>query len=155
MDVISERLTKLRDEKGATQEEVAEACDMSRVTLARYENGTRKPIPKNLSRLAEYYGKTADYLLGREENPLMKSYEETFSRPLMLDGQPPKGWLEDRPETQMVAAEVMAKALSCGATKEEVVDFNNLFFQLLPEERRIFISSMKALNLQRDKEEKT
>ena len=66
MDVISERLTKLRDEKGATQEEVAEACGMSRVTLARYENGTRKPIPKNLSRLAEYYGKTADYLLGRD-----------------------------------------------------------------------------------------
>ena len=65
MDVISERLTKLRDEKGATQEEVAEACGLSRVTLARYENGTRKPIPENLSRLAEYYGKTVDYLLGR------------------------------------------------------------------------------------------
>ena len=151
MNVIAERLTELRNEKGATQEEVAEACGLPRVTLARYENGTRKPISKNLSRLAEYYGKTVDYLLGRDD-----FYTRPQSTPpLVMDGQPPKGWLEDRPETQKIVAKVMANALNCGATKEEVVDFNNLFFRLLPEERRTFINSMKALNLQRDKEEGT
>lgn len=64
---IADRLTELRERQGKTQEAVAEACNISRVTLARYENGTREPVAKNVSKIAQYYGVTVDYLLGRED----------------------------------------------------------------------------------------
>lgn len=66
MSIVSDRLIELRERQGKTQEAVAEACNISRVTLARYENGTREPVAKNVSKLAQYYGVTVDYLLGRE-----------------------------------------------------------------------------------------
>ena len=67
MSIVSDRLIELRERQGKTQEAVAEACNISRVTLARYENGTREPIAKNVSKLAQYYGVTVDYLIGRED----------------------------------------------------------------------------------------
>lgn len=68
MSIVSDRLIELRERQGKTQEAVAEACNISRVTLARYENGTREPVAKNVSKLAQYYGVTVDYLLGRESH---------------------------------------------------------------------------------------
>lgn len=64
---IAKRLRSLRERAGATQDEVAEACDISRVTLARYENGSRIPVIKNAARLAKYYGVKTDYLVGSEK----------------------------------------------------------------------------------------
>lgn len=64
---IAKRLRSLRERAGATQDEVAEACDISRVTLARYENGSRMPVIKNAARLAKYYGVKTDYLVGSEK----------------------------------------------------------------------------------------
>lgn len=61
---IAKRLRSLRERAGTTQDEVAEACDISRVTLARYENGSRIPVIKNAARLAKYYGVQTDYLVG-------------------------------------------------------------------------------------------
>ena len=70
MDKISDRLIELRTALGATQEEVAEACNISRVTLARYENGKRTPVAGNVSKLAAFYGVSVDYILGRESSTI-------------------------------------------------------------------------------------
>ena len=64
---IGKRLVGLRIIKGVSQDTVAEACNISRVALSRYENGTRMPRIEISSRLAEYYGVSVDYLLGRDE----------------------------------------------------------------------------------------
>lgn len=69
MTSIAERLKNLRSTKGVNQDTAAEACDMSRVALARYETGARIPRAENAARLADYYGVTVDYLLGREDQP--------------------------------------------------------------------------------------
>ena len=65
-NIITTRLRELRDQIGVNQDVVAEACDISRVALTRYENGQRVPRAQIAARLADYYGVSVDYLLGRE-----------------------------------------------------------------------------------------
>lgn len=64
---IAERLRELRNIKGVNQDIAAEACDISRIALARYETGQRVPLAGITARLADYYGVSVDYLLGRAE----------------------------------------------------------------------------------------
>lgn len=64
--LIPSRLRELREKAGVSQEVVAESCCISRVTLARYENGTRLPKIQNAARLAKYYGVPTDYLMEPE-----------------------------------------------------------------------------------------
>lgn len=64
---IGDRLRNLRVQKGVNQDQAAEACGMSRIALARYETGTRVPRAEMVSRLADYYGVSVDYLLGRDD----------------------------------------------------------------------------------------
>lgn len=66
---IGDRLRSLRIEKGVSQDQAAESCGISRIALARYETGTRAPRAEMVSRLADYYGVTVDYLLGRDDPP--------------------------------------------------------------------------------------
>lgn len=149
--MFTDVLRSLRKKHGDTQESLAGKINVPVRTYASWERSEREMPHDVLMSIADLYGVTVDYLLGRDDfYPRPQS-----TPPLMLDGGPVKGWLEDRPETQMVAAKMMAKSLGCDATEEEVLDFNNLFFRLLPDERRIFINSMKALNMQRNKEEGT
>lgn len=68
-NITSEILRRLREQKGVSQEVVSEACKISRVALARYENGSRFPKAEIVANLAQYYGVTSDYILGRESDP--------------------------------------------------------------------------------------
>ena len=65
-NIISTRLRELRSLKGVSQDAAAEACEISRVGLARYETGQRVPVVKIASKLAEYYGVSVEYLLGKD-----------------------------------------------------------------------------------------
>lgn len=67
-NTISARLRELRTMKGVSQDTVAESCEISRVGLARYETGQRVPVVKIASRLAEYYGVSVEYLLGKDSS---------------------------------------------------------------------------------------
>lgn len=67
-NITALRLRKIRGEKGIAQDVVSSACEISRVALARYENGSRFPKADIIARLAEYYGVTSDYLLGRDSD---------------------------------------------------------------------------------------
>lgn len=70
---IAERLRDLRADKGLNQDVVSEACGISRIALARYETGARMPRAEYVARLADYYGVTVDYLMGREETPAVQN----------------------------------------------------------------------------------
>ena len=65
--ITQERLRNLRAQSGKNQDEVAEECGISRIALARYEGGQRMPKMNILAKLAECYGVTVDYLMGRDE----------------------------------------------------------------------------------------
>lgn len=82
MTTIADRLKDLRSQKGVNQDQAAEACNMSRVALARYETGTRVPRAENAARLADYYGVSVDYLLGRDDATTQKQEKAPADDPL-------------------------------------------------------------------------
>ena len=67
-NACAERLEKLRTEKGMTQEQVAEAAGVSRVSYTRYENGTRLPKASPLLKLAELFDVDPSYIVGDTVN---------------------------------------------------------------------------------------
>ncbi|MBW5447452.1 helix-turn-helix domain-containing protein [Cohnella sp. CFH 77786] len=67
---LGSRLRERREKLGKTQLDTARDLGISNVQLSRYESGDRKPDPGMLSRFAEYYNTTADYLLGRTDDPV-------------------------------------------------------------------------------------
>lgn len=62
---LAERLRMERARKKVTQAEVAEATGTTDVAICNYENGKRTPTLDKLEALADYYGVTTDYLIGK------------------------------------------------------------------------------------------
>lgn len=58
-------LTELRKEKGLSQKEAAAKLGISQALLSHYEKGIRECGQSFLIRVADFYGVTCDYLLGR------------------------------------------------------------------------------------------
>ena len=58
-------LSRLRREKGVSQRKAASDLQISQALLSHYENGAREPGLAFVCRACDYYGVTADYLLGR------------------------------------------------------------------------------------------
>ena len=67
----------IRTRKGLTQAEVASALGVSSVVYSRYETGSRQPSIDILIQLADIFGVTVDYLLGRQdiEDSTLSEYE--------------------------------------------------------------------------------
>lgn len=62
---FSRTLALLRKEKKISQRNAALDLDVSQALLSHYENGLREPGLSFVTRAADYYGVSCDYLLGR------------------------------------------------------------------------------------------
>ena len=62
-----QKLLLLRTEKGVTQSVAAEACGMTLRQYHRFEKGEQKPGFDNLRHIADFYGVSVDWLMGRTE----------------------------------------------------------------------------------------
>ena len=79
--MIGKRLKKLRNEKGISQEELANILKLSRSTYAQYEIDRRIPEYGTLEKLADYYNVSLDYLVGRSDyKNIMKDNEWLFAQ---------------------------------------------------------------------------
>ena len=58
-------LSLLRQEKGVSQRTASQALGISQALLSHYENGIREPGLPFVVRACDYYGVSADFLLGR------------------------------------------------------------------------------------------
>lgn len=67
MKNISQILRELREDRDICQKELALYLNVSIGTVSNYENGIHFPDPNTLCKLADYFGVTTDYLLGRTE----------------------------------------------------------------------------------------
>jgi transcriptional regulator with XRE-family HTH domain len=65
MSSFSKRLRELRLEKDIGQKEVGAIIGVSDSSIRKYESGDRTPDPTALVKLADFFGVTVDYLLGR------------------------------------------------------------------------------------------
>ena len=66
---FSETMSELRRKKGASQRTAAADLGISQALLSHYQNGAREPGLDFVCRACEYYGVSADYLLGRTDEP--------------------------------------------------------------------------------------
>jgi len=62
-----QNLSQLRKSKRVSQRKVASDLYISQALLSHYENGIREPGLDFVNRACNYYGVTADFLLGRTE----------------------------------------------------------------------------------------
>ena len=83
-------LTELRKEKGLSQKETAAMLGISQALLSHYEKGIRECGQSFLIKVADFYGVTCDYLLGRtkERNELDVIANEILSDPSVSDTSP-------------------------------------------------------------------
>lgn len=61
------RLRDLREDHDKTQQNIADILGTSQTMYARYERGANELPLRHLLKLADYYGVSADYLLGRSD----------------------------------------------------------------------------------------
>ena len=76
MNTLGERIKELRKEKGLTQEHLAQKLSFNRATLASWEVGRSLPDIDTLTKLAEFFGVSIDFLLDRTTIPHVMSREE-------------------------------------------------------------------------------
>jgi transcriptional regulator with XRE-family HTH domain len=63
--LVRDRLRNLRNEKDLTQQDLADFLGITRPAYTAYESGRRQPDNETLSKLADFFGVSVDYLLGR------------------------------------------------------------------------------------------
>lgn len=64
---IGQRLKSLRKEKNLSQQNLGDILGVTKVSVCGYETGTRIPSLDIFVLLADYFGVTTDYLIGREK----------------------------------------------------------------------------------------
>lgn len=77
------RIRQARNRKGYTQEYVAEALDVSRQAVHKWEKDQSKPDAANLMALAQLLDTTVDQLLGSQIK-IRKSYADTYFKASLL-----------------------------------------------------------------------
>ncbi len=63
------RLRELRELRNLTQGDLAKELKVSQSTIAMWESGKRDPDTEALHRIADYFGVSTDYLIGRSNSP--------------------------------------------------------------------------------------
>ena len=70
--ILAKRIKEERQKKGWTQKHMAEDIRVKTQTFSGYERGYRVPETKTVEKLANLFGVSMDYLLGRDETWLDK-----------------------------------------------------------------------------------
>lgn len=80
------RLKELREQKGVTQAELAQALGVGTSTIGMWESTKRTPSAKTLNKLLKYFNCSIDYLLGSEnhEQKIIPYFSPTIS-PLTIE----------------------------------------------------------------------
>lgn len=60
-----ERIRNLREDRDLTQRDLAQHLNCTQACYSHYESGKRDIPTEVLSKLADFYGVSTDYLLGR------------------------------------------------------------------------------------------
>ena len=64
--MLKENIRELRKEKGLSQKELAKEIGVSQKAIDFWEKGINEPKATYIVRLADFFGVSADFLLGRQ-----------------------------------------------------------------------------------------
>lgn len=85
MKKYGQRLQELRKRNGYTQEELAKTLNITRSSLAMYEQGQREPSMETQEMFADFFNVTLDYLFGHSTMSLADQLREISSSPEDID----------------------------------------------------------------------
>lgn len=74
--MIGEKIKELRKNSKITQEQLGNAIGVSKMAISYFEKGKKSPGRESLKKIADYFGVTTDYLLGRSEDPELNEEED-------------------------------------------------------------------------------
>lgn len=113
--LTKEMLRSLREQKGLTGKQVAEGIGIAYPVYQTYESGARNAGLPVVEKLADFYGVTTDYLLGREPapNPFADLGLDEASEQEML-----AQYMSFKPEVRAMLMDVLIK-LADSAKPEE------------------------------------
>lgn len=75
-NITGKRIRKLREDLKLTGCEFGKKLDVTKTAVSNWENGNRTPDIDTINKIADFCDVSADYLLGRTDNPnysLLKS----------------------------------------------------------------------------------
>ena len=96
------RLREIRKLSGLTMKELGIRIGVSESAISQYETGKRQPDYETLLKIADYFGVSVDYLLGKDEKSEDSELQEYLEQ------------LKNRSEMRMLFK------LAADATKEDV-----------------------------------
>lgn len=86
---IGERIAQLRKSRSMSQFQLAKTLNIATSTLGMYETNKRKPNMEMLERLADFFGVSIDYLLGRETSDKSDiDLDKAIDNAMSFDGKP-------------------------------------------------------------------
>jgi transcriptional regulator with XRE-family HTH domain len=87
--MVGQRMRQLREKRGWTQAYVAEKLNIKTNTLTNYELEKRGLTEEMIVKVADLFGVSVDYLLGRVNIPdaVLTAMERSFSDSIDLDEQ--------------------------------------------------------------------
>lgn len=112
MATFAERLKFLRKQKGLVQKELAALLGVKRGTVASWEAGTT-PELGYVTKMAEIFGVSIDYLLGRSDDPSPPQTESKKPSPEPIS-------LDEALDDLLSRADVMFDGLPVGELDEDV-----------------------------------
>lgn len=77
--MLGDRIKKLRENKELSQKQLADMLSVGPSTISMWEQGRRAPDNEMLSKIADFFDVTTDYLLGRTDNPNLKIVEANLN----------------------------------------------------------------------------
>lgn len=75
------RIKELRVEKKITQSQLAKILGVNQTAVGKYERGDLEPNIQILNNLADFFGVSIDYILGREDDLGIKGYAPADAAP--------------------------------------------------------------------------
>lgn len=76
---FSKRFKELREKRGLSQEALAKKLKIPRTSVTHYENSDdRTPRRDRLNDIADFFGVSVDYLIGRTDSSQLKETEKNF-----------------------------------------------------------------------------
>ncbi len=68
MEIVGERIKTLRLERGVGQNLLAKELGISNASISYWENAKQEPSAQVIYKMARYFGVSADYILGIEDD---------------------------------------------------------------------------------------
>ena len=91
MEIVGERLRKLREGLNLSQGKIAKMIDVAQSSITRYENDIADAPYATLLWYADYFDVSLDYIFGRTDQPQGKLYD---FRPKVVDNDDMRLFIE-------------------------------------------------------------